>query len=297
MRISAPVKAAAQRLALPFLVLISAVMVLFGKTDLVLYDGLRASVADRVAPLLQAVGQPVAAVTNAVQSVSNAVAVSRENAQLREENARLLQWQEIARRLATENTELRALTKFEPLNTVHSLSAQVIADSGGAFARNVLINSGSQEGVARGQAALSGEGLVGRISEVGSRTARVLLLTDLNSHIPVELEDNHQHAVLDGDNSEQPRLVYLPTTVEAQVGERIVTVGAGGVFPPGLPVGVVSSVANGVIRVEPYAELSRLEVLRIVDFGLSGVLPQSAVPPPRVSGKVSKSAPPAESLR
>ena len=271
-------------------------MVLFGKTDLLLYDGLRASVADRVAPILQAVGQPVAAVTNAVQSVSNTVAVSRENAQLREENARLLQWQEIARRLETENTELRALTKFEPQNTVHSLSAQVIADSGGAFARNVLINTGSQEGVARGQAALSGEGLVGRISEVGSRTARVLLLTDLNSHIPVELEDNHQHAVLDGDNSEQPRLVYLPATVEATVGERIVTVGAGGVFPPGLPVGVVSSVANGVIRVEPYAELWRLEVLRIVDFGLSGVLPQSAVPPPRISTRVPKSAA-AESLR
>jgi rod shape-determining protein MreC len=296
MRISAPVKAAAQRLALPFLVLVSAVMILFGKTDLLLYDGLRASVADRVAPLLQAVGQPVAAVTNAVQSVSNAVSVGRENTQLREENARLLQWQEVARRLETENTELRALTKFEPQNTVHSLAAQVIADSGGAFARNVLINAGSQEGVARGQAALSGEGLVGRISEVGSRTARVLLLTDLNSHIPVELEDNHQHAVLDGDNSEQPRLVYLPMTVEATVGERIVTVGAGGVFPPGLPVGVVSSVANGVIRVEPYAELSRLEVLRIVDFGLSGVLPQSAVPPRRASTRVSKSAA-AESLR
>ena len=87
--------------------------------------------------------------------------------------------------------------------------------------------------------------------------------------------------MLDGDNSEQPRLVYLPTTVEAKVGDRIVTVGAGGVFPPGLPVGVVASVDNGVIRVEPYAELSRLEVLRIVDFGLAGVLPQSAVPPPR----------------
>jgi rod shape-determining protein MreC len=296
MRISAPVKTAATRLALPFLVLVSAVMVLFGKTDLMLYDGLRASIADRVAPILQAIGQPVAAVTNTVQSVSNAVAISRENAQLREENARLLQWQEVARRLETENAELRALTKFEPQNTVHSLSAQVIADSGGAFARNVLINAGSQEGVARGQAALSGEGLVGRISEVGSRTARVLLLTDLNSHIPVELEDNHQHAVLDGDNSEQPRLVYLPTTVEATIGERVVTVGAGGVFPPGLPVGVVSSVASGVVRVEPYAELSRLEVLRIVDFGLSGVLPQSAVPPPRASGKVPKSAP-AESLR
>src|ERR1700746_2919186 len=99
MRISAPVKAAAQRLALPFLVLVSAVMVLFGKTDLVLYDGLRSSITDRLPPIFEAVGQPVAAVTNAIHSVGSAVEINRENAVLREENARLLQWQEIARRL------------------------------------------------------------------------------------------------------------------------------------------------------------------------------------------------------
>jgi rod shape-determining protein MreC len=57
-----------------------------------------------------------------------------------------------------------------------------------------------------------------------------------------------------------------------------------------LPVGVVSSVSGDIIRVEPYAELSRLEILRIVDFGLSGVLPQSAVPPPRAPAKLPKSA-------
>ena len=290
MRISAPVKIAAQRLALPFLVFISAVMILFGKTDLLLYDGLRATVADHVAPLLEAVSQPVAAVTSAVHAVTNAVEVNRENAELREENARLLQWQEVARRLETENAELRDLTKLQPSNAVQSLSAQVIADSGGAFARNVLIDAGSADGIARGQAALTGEGLVGRVAEVGTRTARVLLLTDLNSHVPVELEKSHQHAVLDGDNSEQPQLVYLPQNVEVTVGERVVTIGAGGVFPPGLPVGVVASVTNGVIRIEPYAELSRLEVLRIVDFGLAGVLPQGAVPPRRAPSKPSKGA-------
>lgn len=290
MRISAPVKAAAQRLSLPFFVFVSAVMVLFGKTDLLLYDGLRATVADHVAPLLEAVSQPVAAVTNAVHAVTNAVEISRENAALREENSRLLQWQETARRLETENAELRDLTKLEPSNAVQSLSAQVIADSGGAFARNVLIDAGTADGVARGQAALTGEGLVGRVAEVGTRTARVLLLTDLNSHVPVELEDTHQHAVLDGDNSEQPRLVYLPSNTEPTVGERVVTIGAGGVFPPGLPVGVVASVSGDVIRVEPYAELARLEILRIVDFGLSGVLPQSAVPPPRAPSRPTKGA-------
>jgi len=60
-----------------------------------------------------------------------------------------------------------------------------------------------------------------------------------------------------------------------------VTYGVGGIFPPGLPVGVVASAEGGVIRVEPYASLSRLEYLRIVDFGMNGVLPQSSIPPPR----------------
>ncbi len=289
MRISAPVKAAAQRLTLPFLIFVSALLIVFGKTDALLYDGVRAVLADRMAPILEVASAPISTVTRAVQAVSDVIYAHRENAELREENARLLQWQEVARRLAVENAELRDLVKLVPENAVHSIAARVIADSGGAFARNVLIDVGARDGVQRGQAAMTGEGLVGRVAEVGARTARVLLLTDLNSHIPVELEQIHVRAMLNGDNSEEPRLAYLPPKTDVTVGTRIVTGGAGGVFPPGLPVGVVASVSGDVIRVEPYAELARLELLRIVDFGLSGVLPQSVVPGQRGTGKGGRS--------
>lgn len=290
MRITAPVKAAAQRLTLPFLIFVSAMLVVFGKTDALLYDGLRVAMVDRIAPVLQAVSQPFATVTGAFQAAADAVAVHRENVELREENARLLQWQEVARSLAAENAELRELAKLVPQDVVNAIATRVIADSGGAFARNVLVNAGQNEGVQRGQAAMTGVGLVGRVAEVGSHTARVLLLTDLNSHIPVEFEESHVRAILDGDNSEEPRLVYLPPKTEVKVGMRIVTGGSGGVFPPGLPVGVVSSVSGDLIRVEPYAELARLELVRVVDFGLSGVLPQSAVPAPKATGRGGRSA-------
>lgn len=288
MRISAPVRAAAQRLTLPFLVFVSAMLVVFGKTDTLLYDNFRIALADRLEPVLEIASQPVTVATNALQAVSDAANMYRENARLREENARLLQWQQVARHLAIENAELRGLVKLVPQDAIHTIAARVIADSGGAFARSVLIDAGRRDGVARGQAALNGEGLVGRVAEVGERTARILLLTDLNSHVPVEVVNTHERAMLDGDNSEQPRLVYLPSKTEVKVGERIVTDGAGGVFPPGLPVGVVASVSNGVIRVAPDAELSRIELVRVVDFGLSGVLPQSAVPSPR-RGRAAKS--------
>jgi rod shape-determining protein MreC len=283
-RLTAPVRAAAQRVVVPFLVLLSMMFIVLGKADVLLFDRLRILVVDAAAPVLQAVAQPLATVAAGARQVEGMINLYRDNEQLRQDNARLLEWQEVARRLELENAELRDLTKLSPEGAVHYVSAQVIANSGGAFARNVLVNAGSRDGVARGQAAITGEGLVGRVAEVGDRAARILLLTDLNSRIPVVLESSRDRAVMAGDNSDEPRLLYLPINAQVKVGDRIVTAGAGGVFPPDLPVGIVASVKGGVARVAPYAALARLEYVRIVDFGLGGVLPQSALPLPKRHG-------------
>lgn len=296
MRLSPPVRAAAQRLALPMLVFVSGMLTILGKADLLVIDKARVAVADAMAPVLEIIAQPLTAATGAVAQVQDVIAVYRQNEALKEENQRLLQWQEVARRLAAENKSLRDLDKLVPDQSTTQLSARVIADSGGAFLRNMLVNAGARDGVARGQAAMTGEGLVGRVSEVGERTARILLLTDLNSHIPVMLEGSNERALLDGDNSGRPRLVFFEPKAQLGLGDRIVTSGSGGVFPPGLPVGVVAETEGGIVRVEPYAELSRLDIVRLVDYGLGGVLPQSAVPPPRAP-KPAKGRPAAEAAR
>jgi rod shape-determining protein MreC len=281
-------------LALPMLVFVSALLMILGKADILVIDKTRAAVADALAPVMEEMATPLATASNAVARVEDAVAVFRENAVLREENARLLQWQEVARRLAAENASLRDLTKLVPDHSSTSLAARVIGDSGGAFLRNVLVDAGARDGVAPGEAALTGEGLIGRVSEVGGRTARILLLTDLNSHIPVMIERTSERALLDGDNSNSPRLSFLDAKTPVSPGDRIVTNGAGGVFPPGLPVGVVSGVENGIVRVEPYADLSRLDFVRLVDYGLGGLLPQSAIPPPRAPRAKGRAAVEAE---
>jgi len=281
MRLSPPVRAAAQRLALPMLVFMSALLMVLGKADILVIDKTRAAVVDALSPVMEDIATPLTAASAAVATVEDAVAVFQENETLRGENARLLQWQEVARRLAAENASLRNLTKLVPDQSATSLAARVIGDSGGAFLRNVLVDAGTRDGVERGEAALTGAGLIGRISEVGQRTARILLLTDLNSHVPVMIERTSERALLDGDNSSQPRLSFLESKAAVNPGDRIVTSGAGGVFPPGLPVGVVSDIENGIFRVEPYADLSRLDFVRLVDYGLSGLLPTSAIPPPR----------------
>jgi rod shape-determining protein MreC len=270
----------AQRLAVPFLVVVSLLLIVLGKADLVVFERVRVAAADFIAPALAALASPAASVAAGVRHVEGLFALYDENRRLREDNDQLIQWQAVARRLATENTQLRALTHYQPRGANFSIAAQVIADSGGAFARNVLIDAGARDGVARGQAGMTGEGLIGRVAEVGARTARILLLSDLNSRIPVVIGPSGQRAVLAGDNSSEPLLLFLPATNPVKVGDRVVTGGAEGVFPPDLPVGVVASIKGDQIRVTPYAELARLDYVRIVDLGLSAFLPQPVASPP-----------------
>jgi rod shape-determining protein MreC len=139
--------------------------------------------------------------------------------------------------------------------------------------RTVMVNAGADQGAARGQAAIAEGGLIGRLTEVGSRAARVLLITDLNSRIPVVIPTSRTSAVLAGDNSDRPQLAFASEPKAVKIGDRVVTSGDGGVFPPGLPVGVVAALDHGNARVEPYAELRTLDYVLLVDYGLAGGLP------------------------
>jgi rod shape-determining protein MreC len=196
---------------------------------------------------------------------------------LSQENATLMHWQMVARQLDNENRSLRNQLNFIPDPDASFITTRVIGDTGGAFVHSMLINAGSRDGVRKGQAVIAGEVLVGRIAEVGQRSARILLLTDINSHIPVMLEGARTKAVLTGDNSDRPRLNYLSSNTPAEPGDRVVSSGDGGVFPPGMPIGVVSSVQDGIVRVEPLVHRYELEYVTVVDYGLPGILPSDQV--------------------
>jgi len=262
-----------QRFVVPFLVLVSAIMIILAKVDQVMFESLRISLTDDAAPMLDVVSRPLTAIEYFTDRSRAMIHTYEENSRLVEENKRLLRWQQVALYLAAENAELRKLLNLIPKSAVSYVTARVIANSGGAYLRNVTINAGSANGVTRGQAAITGEGLVGRVYEVGTRAARILLITDLNSRVPVVVERSRRRGILAGDNSEEPSLMYLGPGLAVSSGDRIVTSGEGGVFPPGLPIGVVDEVDPGPPRVEPYVRLSQVEYIRIVDYGLADRLP------------------------
>ena len=271
-RVAAPLRGAAQRFALGFLLLAAFGLMFLGKSDTHFVERMRTAVTDVATPILEAMAQPVAAVNRTIAYLGELAALREENARLREENQRLRSWHAAALRLDAENKSLREILNYRGPDRNTFVSARVVADGHGPFVKSMLVNIGSRDGIEKGQAAVTQLGLVGRVTELGERSARILMITDLNSRIPVLVEENRARAILAGDNSERPQLVFLPQGTKLRPGQRIVTSGHGGALPHGIPVGVVSSVDdNGSVRVRPFVDWERLEYTQIIDYEIEAV--------------------------
>ena len=284
-RLSIPLRQALSRLSLPVLVALAFGTMLIGKADTVLVERARMALADTLSPIYGVVAEPLNAIREGVQEGRLLWAMRAENARLREENDRLHRWQAAALSLEAENALMRRQLNVVPEAPASLRTARVVADAGGTYARAVLLALAPGVEIRKGQVALDERGLAGRVTEVGTRSARVLLVTDMNSRIPVTLEGSRARAVMAGTNGDHPRLQHWPEGTRPLEGERVVTSAEASVFPAGLPVGMVRWTEGGTPEVELFARLDRLDMLRIFDFGLTGILPPESVarPEPRPS--------------
>ncbi len=270
-RLSIQARQALAKLTLPVLIAASFGLMLLGKADALLAERARMALADALAPIYAALAPPLASLRDSVAGATDLWDVRAENLRLRDENELLRRWQSIALALDAENQRLKANLGWIPDPAPSYVTARVVADAGGVYAKAVLLSVGPNHSIRKGEIALDERGLVGRVTEVGARTARVLLLTDLNSRIPVILENSRAHAILVGTNGARPRLTYWAEGAMPQEGDRVVTSTEAGAFPANLPVGMVHFSAANVPEVVPAAMLDRLEVVRIFDYGLGGI--------------------------
>lgn len=157
-------------------------------------------------------------------------AMESENTQLR---LQILELNARVERLA----RYEALLGLPPELLATGLTARLIGEAAGPFSAARIANAGADVGVKTGYAAINEYGLVGWVAAVGKRSSRVLLLTDPNSRIPVMGETSRVRAIMVGDRSEQPEMLYMSDATRLRPGERIMTSGDGGLFPRGVLVG------------------------------------------------------------
>ncbi|MFO0388206.1 MAG: rod shape-determining protein MreC [Alphaproteobacteria bacterium] len=226
---------------------------------------LRTSIADAVVPVLGVLARPVDAVRSAGAWVSEMTELRAENIRLKNENLQLTKWQTVAREMEAENRTLRNMLHVIPQQHKSYITVRIVSDIAGPFVHAALVNGGTQAGIKQDQAIIAEGGLVGRVVEAGERSARVLLLTDINSRVPVVTEVSREKSIMMGRGHELPSLSYLAAGSKVAVGERVVTSGDGGIFPPGIPVGIVSSVDGG-LRVKPLVDPAKTAFVSAVDY-------------------------------
>lgn len=287
-RLSIPLRHALSKLTFPVMLTMSVGFILVGRADSSFDDHLRAGFDDLLAPVYALTGPPIRALSNSTGAVGALFTLSAQNEELRTENARLAQWQSVALALEAQNNALKAAINYTPANAPRAVTGEVVADAGGVYSRSVLVLVPTQSDAVPsliGAVAMDGRGVAGRVVEAGSLSARVLLITDINSRIPVALGANGAPALMAGTNGDDPTLLYWAPGTPPQEGDIVLTSAEGAAFPPGLPVGVVHYDEQNNPVVLPFADLPALRLLRL--FSYPQTLPE-LTPIPHVKPAVAK---------
>jgi rod shape-determining protein MreC len=162
-------------------------LLFFGRAEAYVFERMRQVIDDATSPLYEFFGPPVDTARRAIANVFEIFSVYAENERLREENTKLKAWQERALTLEQQLAGYEALLDLPVDPDIAYRTGRVVNDPGGPFVRTLLINLGTNDGVAEGQAVVGAVGLAGRIVSAGPGASRILLVTDLNSRIPVKI--------------------------------------------------------------------------------------------------------------
>jgi len=229
--------------------LIGLVLLIVSTANPPAFAALRAGVAEATAPISGAVASVDRGIAAVPQAIGHYFGVMHENAVLRAELARQHAVLTRARTLSYDNSRLKHLLALRDRSTGTITVARLISSSASSTRRFALLNAGWRQGVREGQPVSGPDGVIGRVLETGPDTARVLLLSDPESVVPVKRTRDGVPGIVNGrgDNLLEVHPVSLADPA-FKVGDVLVTSGTGGLYPPGIPVArIVSRSRDGAL--------------------------------------------------
>ena len=255
------------RKLLVFVMFLGALLFVFmSKFSSNMVDKMSATMLEITAPVAHVLEFPARGIHHVYTYLYDVSHIFSDNRILREENQQMQFLQNKVRTLEVENQLLSRLLNYIPPPEVNFFSAKIVAESGDEYTHALVVYVGHNT-VKKGQVVLGNESVIGRVDKVSGNYAKILLLTDINSNIPVVIERTRARGILSGDNTENPQIIFTRPEDDIREGDLVVTSGVGGMFPSGLPIGFINSMQNGEIKVETIADISRVEYVRIVNYG------------------------------
>ena len=262
-------KVLVENVAIVLLFLLAFFFMLISKTDNNRLENAESYMLKFATPVIHFLTLPARAAHFVYESAKNATDIYEENKRLKMENRLLLAQKNRYSALKAENILLSKLLKYEIPEEKNSITAQIVSADAFGFSHSIIAYIGNDNSVKRGQIVLNEKGVVGRVEETGGNYARILMITDINSKIPVIIERTRSRGILAGDNTLEPKLIFTPLDADIKSGDKVITSGVAGGFPAGLPIGYIIQTDDMQIKVKPLADIEKLEYVKIVDYGLS----------------------------
>ena len=261
-------KGSKQRFSLFALVSLSVLFIFIETIDTKPLNYLRAFIKDTIYRGSLVISTPSKSFSNFSVYIKEHINLYSNYIELKKENNELKNDITKSEFLELENTQLRKLIEEQVASPSNLVSARVMLDKTSPYLNSFIINTGSNKNIKNGMAVLDGKNFIGRIVDVNFFSSRVLLVSDLNSRIPVIIEPSASHAILNGRGKNEPTLEYLPENHNVKDGDKVYTSGKEGIFTPGIPIGEVKF-NNDLIQVLLFSDLSQITFINI-NLGGSG---------------------------
>ena len=255
-------KGTKQKFSLFVLVILSIIFIFIETIEARPLNYLRSFIKDTIYRGSLIVSVPSKSFSGISDFISNHINVYNNYVQLKKENEELKNNISNSDFLELENTQLRKLIEEQVTSSSNFVSARVIIDKQSPYLNSFIINIGSNKNIKNGMAVLDGENFIGRIVDVNFFSSRVLLVSDLNSRIPVIAEPSTLHAILSGHGKDKPTLEYLPENHNIQNGDKIYTSGKEGIFSPGVPIGEVI-IEDNLVKVLLFSDLNQISFINV----------------------------------
>ena len=255
-------KGTKQRFSLFILVVLSITFIFAETIETKPLNYLRSLIKDGIYRGSLIVSSPSKGLNNFTGYISEHVNLYNNYNQLKKENNELKSNISNMDFLELENNQLKKIIEDKMSSTSNLVSARVMLDKKSPYLNSFIINIGNNKEIKNGMAALDGENFVGRIVDVNFFSSRVLLVTDLNSKIPIITEPSGYHGILSGHGRKKPSLEYLPENHNVVNGDKVYTSGKAGIFSPGIPVGEVK-IEDNEVKVLLFSDLNQITFINV----------------------------------
>jgi rod shape-determining protein MreC len=256
------VKGTKQKFSLLVLIILSIAFLFAERIDTKPLNYLRSFIKDTIYRSSALVNFPLKTISNVTVDIKKHLTLYDNYSQLVIENKELKNSVLKSEFLELENVQLKKVVEGEKNSSFNVISARVMLDKQSPYLNSFILNIGSNKNIKNGMAVLEGNNFIGRIVDVNFFSSRVLLISDLNSRVPVITQPEGYHAILSGHAENESALKYLPDNNNIKDGDKVYTSGKAGIFSPGIPIGEIK-VKGNIVKVLPFSELNQITFVNI----------------------------------